>query len=49
MAKTLLTIWQVEVIDQKEFVEVLLDEEVKVFIVHITSLSLDSKIIIQLA
>ena len=40
-AEALLTTKQVEIIDKKEFAKVALDENIEVFVVHVTSLSLN--------
>ena len=48
-AKTLSTIYQIELINKKEFIKVSLDKNIKVFVVYINSLSLRSKIIIHLS
>ena len=45
VAKTLLTIKQVEIINEKEFVKTALDENVEVFVVYVTSLSLSLMLI----
>lgn len=42
MDETLPTTWQVEFIDKKEFVKAMLDENVKAFVIYISSLSLKS-------
>ena len=46
--KTLPTIWKIELIDKKEFAKAALDEYIKAFVIHVSSLSLRSKIIIYL-
>ena len=48
-SEALLTIKQVKVIDQKEFAAAVLDPDEKVFVVHVASLSLGSKVAIHLA
>lgn len=49
MFKALPTTGRVEIIDKKIFAKATLDENVKIFMIHIAFLNLGSKIIIYLA